>query len=310
MVTTLLFDKQRRAKEIKKDFKLKRGFLYWTHLEKDDNIINELTKRLGKTAEFREDLIEEQRPNILQFEEMHIIVLSFPDKRLLENKDEFMTQISIVLSKDGIITISNQKVDSIETIQDNLLKNKEKISGKTTIITRILDVLIEEKIRLLEEVEDIIETQEKEIVKGNSNKKMLRDIHLMKEKLHYSSKMIKANLEVIREILSGKTEYINLDYFSEHTEDRMLYLFDLHDYLREDLANALNVLFSIQSQKLNQQIYWLTIVGSLLIIPTIISGLFGMNVALPELTFWQILTITVVFSLLIACGIKFYGRKI
>ena len=47
---------------------------------------------------------------------------------------------------------------------------------------------------------------------------------------------------------------------------------------------------------MNEAIYRLTILGTVVLIPTLVSGLFGMNVPLPNLSFWQITISSILLS--------------
>jgi Mg2+ and Co2+ transporter CorA len=110
---------------------------------------------------------------------------------------------------------------------------------------------------------------------------------------------MKGNLEVVEDILSNKVNFLNLKYFGEHMQDRFLYLLDFCESLREYITTLNNEYMSMISFETNNHIYRLTIIGSLLIIPTIISGFFGMNVEIPALSFMQIVGATFGLSIIL-----------
>lgn len=291
MVKTLVFDKEFRAKEIKRDFEFKRRLLYWTQMtSSDEEVKNILVKKLGRSKYFVDDLLEKQRPGVVKEGEYDVIVLSFPSKK------GKVLQITFLLSKNKIITITNRESKTINTLFKELLSQKVRVTGVTNIFSIIIDNIVEKSILYLEELEEQLEKKEIRILKGNGNKNTLKYANETKEKLFFISKMLRGDGEVIREILGRKVPSVNLKYFSEHTEDRMLYMMDYVDLLKETTNNNINNYIALLSHKLNERIYILTIIGSLLIIPSITASLFGMNIPLPINSFWQILGIIVVLS--------------
>ncbi len=303
MARTLIFDKDFKVKEAKKDvFKFKADYLYWTHLTKDDDIIKEIIKQLGKGAGFHEDLIENQRPNLVIFKKYSVVVFSVPNKKSLRTGE--LLQVSCILSKHKLITITNKKSDYIDKLFNKFLEKKIKVRGMTSIFSSILDGLIENSINTLEDVEKYLMRKEREIIDNKGDEKLLVKAHRLKENIYFINKNIEGDIEVVREILMGRAKSINLEYFSEHLEDRLLYLHDYSDLLRETINSNVDMYLSMLSHQLNKQIFKLTIIGSLLIIPSIISGFFGMNVKLPPLGFWEIFIISLLLS-----GITYYFIK-
>ena len=67
---------------------------------------------------------------------------------------------------------------------------------------------------------------------------------------------------------------------------------DLIQEQREDLTNMINLHLAIASNIMNRQFYWLTIVGAILVIPTVISSIWGMNLDdVPQINFWGMLVV-------------------
>jgi Mg2+ and Co2+ transporter CorA len=221
-----------------------------------------------------------------------VAVFTFPYENLK------VLQITFIILRKKIITISNFENKDINSILQRITMEKD-ITGVTNIFSFILDRMIESSIKRLDKMEDTLEEKEKLVMSGKKNKNFLYENNDIKDELYYTIKNLKGNLEVVEDALGGKVKFLNLKYFGEHMQDRFLYLLDFCESLREYVINLNNEYISMISFETNNHIYRLTIIGSLLILPTIISGFFGMNVDVPNLSFMQIVGATFGLSIIL-----------
>jgi len=299
MVETIVFNSSSKPARSEQHFAYRKGFTYWAHMTKnDENVENILMKVLNKDTWFVDDLLEEQRPNIIKYENLDIVVLSFPSTK------SNVLQITFIISKSSLITISNRHSDTIKNIMDDILDCRAEVSGVTNIFSLILDSIIEKSIKKLEELEDDIQKKEIEIFSKKNDERFLSQTNMIKEDLLFINKLLRGDLEVIIEILGGKIVLLNLKYFGKHLKDRILYLLDYSELIKESINNVNNIHMNMLSHRLNEHIYRLTIIGALMIIPTVIGSLFGMNVPLPSLTFWEILGIIAGLSIFASIILK------
>jgi magnesium transporter len=286
-----------KGKKFTGDF-FKDESLLWIHFnKKDENIISDLKKLINEETFMIEDFLEEQRPNSVSFEKFSVAVFTFPYENLKT------LQITFILLRKKIITISNFENNNINSILQKITMEKN-ITGVTNIFSFILDKMIESSIKKLDKMEDDLEKKEKIAISGNNNKNFIYDNNDLRDKLYYTIKNMKGNLEVVEDILSNKVNFLNLKYFGEHMQDRFLYLLDFCESLREYITTLNNEYISMISFETNNRIYKLTIIGSLLILPTIVSGFFGMNVELPNLSFMQIIGATFGLSIILYSILK------
>jgi len=265
-------------------------------LNKDDKELLTLAKKLGMDEEDIEDLLEEQRPNLLNFDDYSIITLLFPNMKTIKT-GEFMVQVTLILTKQGVNVIVNEENELTNKAFDEL--KKINFTAITSVVSSMIDSIREESINIFDKMEEYLNKKEREIVHGKRDKRLLVKMHDLKETFYFIGKSINGNVEVIRELLNNKAKYVNSKYFSEHQEDRALYFVDLIDYLRESVRTNIDTYVSLMSHQFNEQIYKLTILGSIMLIPTILSSLFGMNVALPDIDFWGIIWLSSVLSVLV-----------
>ncbi|MDD4353165.1 MAG: CorA family divalent cation transporter [Candidatus Nanoarchaeia archaeon] len=269
----------------------------WIIFEKENDI--ELKKNimeiLNVDSLIIDDLLEEQRPNLINFENFSVAVIGFPKNKGNFDEKADILQVTFIISKKMIISICDEKNEIINDVFKKIL-NSRGIMGVTNIFSFILDKLVEKSVLILDKLEDELEEKEKMIFLGKKNKMFLFKNNDLKDNLYYLGKIFRSDLEVINDIMANKINFLNLKYFGEHLQDRFLYLLDFCESLREFINSINNNYVSMINFDTNNHIYKLTIIGSLLIIPSIISGFFGMNVDLPSLSFFEILIFTLILS--------------
>ncbi len=267
---------------------------------KDDYLLV-IRKKLGIKKNVMEDLLEEQRPNTLNFKDYSLVSMSFPTGETLKTGSNLL-QINFIIKTNELIIITNKESKRVNNAFSKLTTIE--FSGVTNALSYIIDSVREQTIDMLEEVDEYLDKKEKDIVRSKINKSLLIEMYDLKERMYYIYKTVKGNLEVVRELYDGRVKFVKNKYFSEHHEDRSLYMLDLINYLREAISNKIETYLSLMSHNVNEQMYKLTVLGSILLIPTLISGFFGMNVVLPSLGFWELIGISSLLSFLTYLLIK------
>jgi len=102
------------------------------------------------------------------------------------------------------------------------------------------------------------------------------------------------------------------DPYFQDLYDHLIRLLESVDLYRELLAGALDAQISVTSNNLNAVMKRLTAFTVLLMVPTLIAGVYGMNFAyMPELT-WVVgypMALTLMIVAMVAIGIIFWKRR-
>jgi magnesium transporter len=307
MVKTLFFDLDKNKKSIIDKYArdIERGDVIWTHfLRSEDKFIDAISEEVGQNGEFQKDLLEAQRPRVTRFKNFSVIVMSFPTKKtLVSEEDEInMFQVSFVVMKNKLVTVSDLDHPAIIRIMEKLSRKKYKVDV-SILLSDLIDELTEHSIRVISDYEMEIEKLEKRV--ASDDKTAFSRVQLMKENLFYLSKMIKADVEVVRELSSVEKGVIEGSKINHNIKDRLLYAADIIDANRENLNNLTSVYMSMLSQRLNENIQRLTLVGAILLVPTIVTGFFGMNVDLPDINFYEIIALCIVVVALLLAFLKY-----
>jgi magnesium transporter len=131
---------------------------------------------------------------------------------------------------------------------------------------------------ILDHVEKDIDKLEN-IVFHNPEKKIVKKIFSLKKTLIFFHKALSANREVLFNIENELTEKIptsqikNFRYVYQDTTQ----LIDMVATYRDILTGALDIYLSSMSHNLNKIMKKMAAFGSLVLVPTFITGLYGMN---------------------------------
>ena len=137
-------------------------------------------------------------------------------------------------------------------------------------------------------LEDRVESVEDMLLKTQDTK-IVHTIFSIKKKMIYLHKSLLAN----REVISGiEKEYVKQISKKDAKRFRDIYndivqLIDMGDTYREILTGILDTHLTSISNSLNEVIKKLTVYASFVLVPTLISGIYGMNFRVMPEIYWQ-----------------------
>lgn len=287
----------------------------WTNLRTGDSISKVLPEVVNRSEDFTEDLLEEQRPRIQVYQTLEdnddtysVIVLSFPTSLILK-QDENILQVSFVFLENRLYTASPSESRIFSKIMTKCISQKQKFTP-ISFLVYIISEMLEMGINALESVEKLIDNNERRMLTGGLKKGWLINLLQLKGRLYDALTSVRADIEHIRELVSGKVPNLDSEEIEDHILDRVLFLMDLIQEQREDLTNMINLHLAIASNIMNRQFYWLTIIGSILVIPTVISSIWGMNLTdVPQVNFWGMLLLIIVMTGIASMILKLFLPK-
>lgn len=183
--------------------------------------------------------------------------------------------------------------------------------GADYLVFALLDAIVENYIPMLEKISSRMEELESRILKGGDGE-TLRRIHGIRREILFMRRTIFPLLEAFR-----KLEIDGRRFFEQETGE---YLDELHEHIMEvlevveshrEMANGLiEMYYSTISMKTNEIIRILTVVSTIFIPLTFITGIYGMNFHyMPELGWRYGYFASLTAMLLIALGMLYYFRR-
>jgi len=294
-----------------KDFIDKDGFFIWVDFEappeEDFNL-------LAKVFNFHPLAIEDSKtkfnlPKIDDYKEYLFIVWS--DLLDISNTDRIKTaEVDVFLGKNFLVTIHDKKVKSIDSVYARCKETPDFMGrGIEWVLHDVLDRMVDGDFLLVDRISDEVDELEDKIFKA-STKEDLKKLFLYKRQLLNIRKIIAPQREIINslirhELFIERRAYI---YFQD-IADHLIRIIDFVDTARDIISMAVDIYLTTVSNRLNEVMKKLTIVATIFMPLTLITGIYGMNFKnMPEL-YWQYGYFTVLLvMMLIAVGIFIYFK--
>jgi len=196
-----------------------------------------------------------------------------------------------LFGRQGILTLHKKDVSSTEKIIKYIQEHTDTMNSSSDFMHYYLDTLTSEYFHIFDAISENVDRLESTIIKNNSDKKIsTQQIFSIKRTLILFHKSLVANRDVISSIEKGylkKMTKKEIGRFRDIYND-VVQLIDVVDTHREILTGVLETYMTTLSNNMNEVMKKLTAYASLILVPTLISGIYGMNFRfMPELT-WQI----------------------
>ena len=224
-----------------------------------------------------------------------------------------LQEVSIFLTKNTMVTVRDENHRIFNYLHNKAMRDDRLMSrGAEFLFHNLLDVMVDNYNSILEYFETEVDAIEDDVLE-EPDEETVKNIFTLRRDIYDLKRIVLPQREMLLQISRGQFPLIS--------ERAALYFRDIHDHLtriielseshRDTLISALEVYFSNVSTKTNQIIKILTIFTVILMPPTFLVGLWGMNFRyMPELEwkygyliFWAILIIITLIMIL------FFKRK-
>ena len=226
---------------------------------------------------------------------------------------------AIFLKDNFVITMQERSGDVFNPIRESIRHNEGLFRERDAdyLLYALLDAIIGNYVPILENISSQMEILENKVLK-DKDKETLRRIHGIRRRILFARRTIFPLLEVFRRLrLEGR------EFFKEETQG---YLEELYNHVMEildiiesqrDMANGLvEIYYSTISMRINEIIRILTVVSTIFIPLTFITGIYGMNFNprvspynMPELNWYYGYPLTLLAMLAIALGMVYYFKR-
>jgi magnesium transporter len=247
--------------------------------EEKEQIIKLLKITKEEFNEYIEDLKEDARPRIEHEQNFIFMLYKAP---WYENKEEILTTPVAFFIKDNMLLILHD--DPVKTITKimNAIENKKASflfkKGVGFMLYKFLDSINDEFLLITDKISDTSDLLKEKATKELTEKNIER-IDDMNTTLIYFNRAILGNGEVITFLKKGYFRPFK-KYDKELFHDLYIDVIQLIDTLkiqREVIHSFFNFQNAIASQRLNEFMKRVTVLALLIMVPTFISGLYGMN---------------------------------
>jgi magnesium transporter len=220
-------------------------------------------------------------------------------------------QLSTFLTKRVLVTHHYKPLRSVTHAIQLCSKNPMAIGrGPDFLFHLIIDDIVDNYTPLLDALDNAIDGMEDEVFQSPSQESMHRILHL------------KRNIMTIRRIAMYQREMLNRlsrGEFTLITQEEMLYYRNVYDHLvrmadvtdsyRDIVSGLLDAYLSVTSNKLSQVMKVLTIISTIFLPLSVITGFFGMNFEFIPGLHWEYgHTIATILMAFVAVGMLWWFR--
>lgn len=249
--------------------------------------IQALGERFGLHRLALEDVINvHQRPKMDEYDD-HLFVVT----RIPYATDEGLSteQVSLFLGRDFVLTFQEMSGDCFQPVRRRIHDNRGRIrrSGADYLAYALLDASTDAFFPVLEAYGEQIELLEDEVLES-SDPDAVHSIHAMKRNLLTMRRAVWPQREMLNLMIRDDNPFV-----SEQTKlylrdcfDHAFQLMDLIETYREIVSDLTDVFLSSANARLNEVMKTLTIIATIMLPLTVVTGIYGMNFD-PEASPWN-----------------------
>ena len=252
----------------------------------DVEAIEKLGQAYGIHGLVLEDVLNlNQRPKLEIFDDYVFTV--FKMVWLGDGEGLDVEQVSAILGERFVITFQEKEGDVLDPLRMRITsgKGRARKSGSDYLFYAILDVVVDNYFPVVEKLEASLEELEDRVL-SLSAENVVEDTHELRRTVLEMKRYVGPMREVARMLMDAEENLI--------TRDIHPYLRDLYDHvirvteslevLREGLSGLREMHLSAVSNRMNEVMKVLTIIGTVFLPLTFIVGVYGMNFEyMPEL---------------------------
>ena len=280
----------------------------WINLvEPKDEEVNNLIETFNIEPEFLKASLDKEEASHIDHEDG--ITLIIIDTPIVEKHDGNLTYsttpLSIMITSQNVITISVKDNPIITEFVDGAVRNIY-TNFKTQFVLHIMLRMAGKYLQYLNQIDKLTHHTEYELRKSMKNKELIQLLEIEKSLVYFSTSL-KSNNITLEKLMRGK--YVKLyDEDQDLLEDVIIEIkqgVEMADIHINILSSTMDAFASIISNNLNIVMKVLTSITLIMTIPTIVSGIYGMNnEGIPFMDIWwfpfllmTILTILSIFLL-------------
>ena len=261
------------------------GRLRWINIERPGEAEIEYLRQnfAFHPLDLEDCLTRSQRPKVDEYEDYLFIVLLFP----LFNERARVTvpnEVDIFIGENYLITLHNAQLRPLVRFFDEV-KSNQQLAGETMgkgsgyLLYRILGRLVDYCFPILNKVISNIEEVEDNIF-SQSGRETVEDISLIRRDLIALRRIIRPQIGVIASLERKERAFLEEDleaYFGD-IADRIGKIWDALEDYKEVIDSLTDTNTSLTSHRINQVIKVLTIISTIMLPMSVISGIYGMNI--------------------------------
>ena len=269
-----------RVEDITRCFNEKHEQGFWLDIEAPDDADYEL---LEKTFKFHTLTIEDirhqnQRPKVDEYEEYNFSVLFVAE---LSGDELALREHHLFVGAHYLVTVHLEPSPELKQLQERVQKSPELAHGKPSFLTYLaIDTIVDASFPVLDKLDDVVDALEDEVTQKASRESLAR-IYNLKHTVSELRRFLGAQRDVFQKLTTHgiHLQQDDMTLYYRDVYDHMIRQYETADSLRDLLTGAMDVYLSTVSNRLNETTKALTVIASLFLPLSFLTGFYGMNFA-------------------------------
>ncbi|MFC1941281.1 magnesium/cobalt transporter CorA [Chloroflexota bacterium] len=255
-----------------------------------------------------------QRPKIDVYKDYLFLVFHFP----VFNKEARVTtpsQLSVFIGEDYLITLHQGELKPLVKLFKECQLNEESRQeyfnqGSGFLLYRIIDRLVDSCLPILNKIYDNIESVDDDIF-SESRKGTIREISVLRRDVISFRRIIWPMRAVVASLEPKIRRFTKMDlsvYFGDMI-DHVDKIWDGLDEYKEIIEGLNDTHDSLATNRTNEVMRMLTIIGTVLLPLIVVASIYGMNIPLPFQNSSYALSVVLLGTLVIIGGMLLFFRR-
>jgi len=319
MIKILIQEKDKDSVSVKNHAELesymkKKDTFIWVDVDRPaESDMHYLVKHFAFHALAIEDCMTTiQRPKIDRYDNCLFIVLHAAT--LGSHKDKATSlELDSFIGENYVVTVHLKPIPSVSSTWGRCIKNKEIMSrGAAYLFYFLADALVDNYFPILEKLDKEIQKTEDKVFKEH-DRHVVHKIFDLKENVLILRRILGPQRETMNFISRGGYQPIipaKLSIYFRDVADLLARINDNLDTYRDLLTSALDGYRTTASNRLNEIIKVLTVIATIMMPLTVITGIYGMNFKnMPEIDWRYGYYGVIFFMVLVAVGMLFFFKR-
>ena len=248
-------------------------------IDPEENEVNRLITEFNIEPDFLRASLDEEESSHIDYEDgTTLLIIDTPIVSRHEKNITYSTMpLSIMITPTNVITVSIKDNPLIDEFSEGLVRNVY-TNFKTQFVLHIMLRMATKYLQYLNQIDKITYNVERELRQSMKNKELIHLLEIEKSLVYFSSSF-KSNNTTLEKVMRGR--YVKLyDEDQDLLEDVIIELkqgIEMSNIYINILTSTMDAFASIISNNLNIVMKVLASITLIISIPTVVSGIYGMN---------------------------------
>jgi magnesium transporter len=261
--------------------------LVWVSIERPDA---RLVETLGRQFDLHRLAIEDltkrrQRPKLDTYGTQSMVVMYEATGKAKSG----VAEIHLFIGPTWVLSVHWEPTPTVDAVRRRLAEPKG-VRRIGDLLYVLVDAAVDSYFPELDRISERIDQLEDRVLQGQADRKNLEEILSLKRHLLEQRRVLAPMRDVANVLLRRELDFVDdeSEPYYQDLYDHLVRVLDQVDLYRDLLATVLDARLSVASNSLNAIMKRLTAFTVVLMVPTLIAGIYGMNFRfMPELG-WSI----------------------